>query len=63
MNQPVDPNWKEFVLTLLIVMPFICLLGIEHIDKGEVWVVFGVDLVVYAMARIVYRRRTGRWKW
>ncbi len=63
MNQKVDPNWKEFVLTLLIVMPFICLLGIDHVGKGEVWVAFGTDLLGYVLARIVFRRRTGHWKW
>lgn len=63
MSQQIDPNFKEGWLTLLIVMPFIILLGIEHLDKGAVWVAFGVDLFAYAVARIVVRTKTGRWKW
>jgi hypothetical protein len=63
MNHQVDPKWKESILTILILGPFVCLLGTEHIDKGEVWVVFGIDLFVYTLARIAARRKTGSWKW
>jgi hypothetical protein len=63
MSQDDHQGWKEMVLTLLIVMPFICLLGIAHIGKGEIFVVYGVELFAYLMARIIFKQKTGRWKW
>ena len=63
MNKPVNPNFKEGVLTLCIVMPFIFLLVGKRIDNNDLFVAYGVDLVLYLMARVVYRQKVGTWRW
>jgi hypothetical protein len=63
MSNQIDPNFKEGMLTILIVMPFIILLSLSHIDKEDVIAVFISDAIAYAIMRITYKQKTGRWKW
>jgi hypothetical protein len=63
MSKPVDPNYKELMLTICIVMPFMLLLGMAQVEKGDVWAALFVDAFVYAVARSVFRRRSGHWRW
>lgn len=62
-EKKIDPLWKEGVLTLLIILPFIMFLFGERIDNNDLFMVYGTDLFIYIMARIVVRQKTGSWKW
>jgi len=63
MSKQIDPKWKEAVLTLLIVLPFVMLLIGQRIDNNDLFVAYGVDIFAYILARIFVRQKTGSWKW
>ena len=59
----LDPNFKEKVLSMCIVIPFFLLILTPHIEKGHVWIAFMTDLMVYSIARIGYKIKKGKWQW
>lgn len=46
-EKKIDPLWKEGVLTLLIILPFIMFLFGERIDNNDLFMVYGTDLFIY----------------
>jgi hypothetical protein len=63
MATKLDPNFKELILTLCVLMPPLILFGMPHPDKSDIAVTYFSTAFVYLVARLTVRRKTGSWKW
>jgi len=56
-------KFKELVLTICIIAPFILLFGTPHIDHISVQGALLVDIIAYVGGRFSYKINYGTWKW
>jgi len=63
IDKRIDPNYKEKVLNISILAPFILLIATPEVDKVHVWFAYIAVGMWYSLARIIYKMKTGQWKW